>query len=367
MLYDYLVVGAGLYGSVFAQQMKKAGCSVLLIDKNSHVAGHVYDKNQNGVMLQVYGPHIFRTCNKLVWDYVSQFTKFNNYQHKVKAISGGKIYSLPYCMATFNQLWGCIRPDEAKAKIAEQIIPNNNPQNFEEMALSRVGRDIYKTFLYGYTKKQWQRDPKELPASIASRLPLRFTYNDNYFNDPHQGIPVDGYTAMIKRMIDGVDLGLNLDFFSIDDWHKLAHKLVFSGPIDKLFDYCYGDLEYLTLRFEHMTIDGDFQGTTVVNYTDESIPFTRVTEHKHFLNPDCPRSIVTHEFPDLWHRDKTPYYPVVDDKNRAKHLQYMQLVNKDIIIGGRLGNFQYYNMDQVIGCALQDTKHELEQNTSLDR
>lgn len=296
-MYDYLIVGAGLFGCVFAERVKNRGEKVLILEKRPHVAGNIYTYEKEKIQVHAYGPHLFHTNNKTIWEYVNKFAKFNNYQHKVKANYKSKIYSLPFNLTTYNQLWGVTTPQDAIEKINREKIPIENPSNLEEWALSKLGPEIYHTFIYGYTTKQWKKNPKELPSAIIKRLPLRFTYNDNYYNDTFQGVPYDGYTHMIENMIDGVDIKTNTDFFEIKDWKKIAKNLVYTGPIDRLFNYEYGQLEYLTLKFDHKVVDGDFQGCGQVNYTEEAVPHTRIVEHKHFCFKKNDKSIVTHEYP----------------------------------------------------------------------
>jgi len=362
-MYDYLVVGAGLFGSVFAREMTEAGKKVLIIDKRDHIGGNAHTKNEHGIQVHVYGPHIFHTNNQRIWDYVNRFAEFNHYQHKGRAFYKGKIYSLPFNMNTFYQLWGCISPEDAEEELKKQLLPVKNPQNLEEWALSKVGRDIYQKLIYGYTKKQWQRFPKELPASIIKRLPIRMIYDDNYFNDPFQGIPKKGYTHMIGNIIDGIDVKLNEDFFERKKhWKKIAKKLVYSGPIDQFFKCKYGWLNYRSLKFENEIVDGNFQGCSVVNYTDKDVPWTRIVEHQHFLFELHEKSIITREYSLEWKPGLTPYYPINDEKNMEHYAKYKALADKEthVIFGGRLGTFKYLDMDQVIGQALNAAKREIQ-------
>lgn len=365
-MYDYLIVGCGLYGAVFGRKMADAGHKVLLIDKRHHFGGNVFTESLEDIQVHKYGPHIFHTNSKRVWEFVNEFTNFNNYRHAPKATFQGKIYSLPFNMNTFNQLWGVTTPEEAKRKIESQRVKIAHPSNLEEWALSEVGPDIYQTLIYGYTKKQWQRDPKELPASIIARLPVRFTFDDNYFNDHYQGIPTNGYSQIIENIIEPLDVRLGEDFKDISDWRKLAKKLVYSGPIDEFFDYKYGQLEYRSLRFEDKIVDGNFQGVAQMNYTDINVPWTRIVEHKHFmLRPDLPKSIITYEYSEEWTGKNTPYYPINDNKNNALYAKYRREAKRevDVIFGGRLASFKYMDMDTTIGQALSMSGRELNHNT----
>ena len=360
--YDYLVVGAGLSGAVFAREAQRAGKQVLVIDKSTHVAGHCYTENVNGVNVHVYGPHIFHTSNKRIWGYVNQFADFNHFVNRPKVSSGDKLYSFPINLMTLHQLWGVKTPGEAQAKLAEVREPIENPKNLEEWILSQVGREIYDIFIKGYTTKQWGREPKALPASIIQRLPIRLTYDDNYYSDRYQGIPVGGYTQLVENMLQNVPVDLNTDFFDDqENFQHLAKKIIYTGPIYRYFDYSEGILEYRSLRFERFTHKGDFQGNAVVNFGESSIPYTRIVEHKHFEFNEQTFSVLTREYPDEWTLDKEPYYPINDSANneiynryRAKAANY-----KSIIFTGRLGNYKYYDMHHVIGAALRLAKEEL--------
>jgi UDP-galactopyranose mutase len=349
-MYDFLIVGAGLFGSVFARSVRESNAKVLVIDKRKSPGGNVLTSPIDNIQIHTYGPHIFHSDK--VWAYVNKFAEFNSYQHRAKANFDGKIYSLPFNLNTFYQLWGCITPEQARDEINRRKIPIENPSNLEQWALSQVGEEVYHKLIYGYTKKQWMREPRDLPASILKRIPIRFTFDENYFDDPFQGIPVQGYSRLIENIVDGVEIKLETDFRDIADWRKIAKKLVYSGPIDELCGYQLGELEYRALEFDTKVVDGDFQGTAIMNYTHESIPYTRITEHKHFLRQQHPRSVITYEYPVQWTRGKLPFYPVNDQKNNELYERYKALVPEDIIVGGRLGRYKYYNMDQVIASAL---------------
>ena len=353
MPYDYLIVGAGLFGSTFAHEVSRRGCKCLVIDRRNHVGGNCHTQTIEGIKTHLYGPHLFHTNSKAIWDFVNRFAEFNNYQHRVKAMSGGKLYSLPFNMNTFYELWGTTTPMEARAEISRQRVKIDRPTNLEEWALSQVGRDIYDKLIYGYTKKQWMREPRELPAFIIRRLPLRFTYNDNYHQACYMGVPAQGFTHMIENMLSGIDVKLEEDFAAIKDWRKIAHKLVYSGCIDQFFDYQFGALEYRTLDFDIQVVDGDFQGIAQMNYADESVPHTRIIEHKHFYGQQSDRSVITYEYPVEWAIGRHPYLPVNDDENNALYQQYRAEAEKlgDVLIGGRLGSFKYFNMDQAVAQA----------------
>ena len=363
--YDYLIVGAGLYGAVFAQEAFKAGRRCLVIDKRDHIGGNVCTENINGINVHKYGAHIFHTSNEQVWKYVTQFAKFNNYINAPVARCGDEIYNLPFNMNTFSKLWGVKTPQEAKDEIARQIesLHIGEPKNLEEQALSLVGTDVYEKLIKGYTEKQWGRPCSELPAFIIRRLPLRFTYDNNYFNDTWQGIPEGGYTRMVEAMLQDVDVQLGVDYETyIREHPDTFEKVVYTGPIDEYFGYRLGHLEYRSLRFETETLDTDnYQGNAVVNYTDRDIPYTRIIEHRHFETTDSPVTVITREYPAAWEDGMEPYYPVNDEKNSTLYAQYKELAEKEgnVIFGGRLGSYQYYNMDQVIAAALEDAGEEL--------
>lgn len=358
-MYDYLVVGSGLFGSVFAHELRKAGKTVLIFEKREHVGGNIYTKNEAGINVHVYGPHIFHTSSKPIWDYVNQFCKFNHFVNRPKANYKGKLYSLPINMNTFYQVAGCVTPADAKRYLDSQIQQCLDPKNFEQWAVSQIGRELFDILIHGYTKKQWKRDPKELPASIIRRLPIRLTYDDNYYNDPYQGIPIGGYTQIIDKLLDQVPVELGIDFETKKaDWRRYAKKLVYCGKIDSFYDYCFGELEYLTLEFKSEHLQGDYQGNAIVNYTEETVPFTRIIEHKHFEFGQQENTIITREYPVVWSKDKVPYYPINNDKNNEIYQRYKK-IDSDVIIGGRLGGFKYFDMDQTIAQALNLVKQEL--------
>ncbi|MBS5645845.1 MAG: UDP-galactopyranose mutase [Lachnospiraceae bacterium] len=361
--YDYLIVGAGLYGAVFASEMTKKGKRCLVIDKRDHIGGNVYTKDVDGIQVHQYGAHIFHTSDKQVWNYVNKLTEFNNYINSPVAVYKDELYNLPFNMNTFSRLWNLRTPKEVQAKIQEQIadLHITEPKNLEEQALSLVGKDVYEKLIKGYTEKQWGRDCKELPAFIIRRLPLRFTYDNNYFNDRYQGIPVGGYTQMVEKLLDNIDVMLETDFFTYRKEHpEMFKKVVYTGMIDEYFDYCYGHLEYRTVRFETERLEEEnHQGNAVVNYTEREVPYTRVIEHKHFA-PEEERehpkdfTIISREYSTEWKPGIEPYYPVNDEKNSALYEQYAELAKKekDVIFGGRLGQYKYYDMDKVIRAAL---------------
>lgn len=366
----YLIVGAGLFGSVFAHEMAKQGHEVKVIEKRDHIGGNIYTEEIEGIQVHRYGAHIFHTKMKDIWEYVNQFATFNNYINSPIANYRNEIYNLPFNMNTFNKLWDVITPDEAKEKIESQkksLHLSDNPENLEEQAISLVGPDVYNKLVKGYTEKQWGKSARELPPFIIRRLPVRFTYDNNYFNDPYQGIPIGGYTQIIEKLLDNdlIDLRLNTDFFDKkDEYLKSNYRILFTGMIDKFFDYKLGALEYRSLKFDTKIIDkSNFQGNAVVNYTDSNIPYTRIIEHKHFEfgNGNKNKTIITYEYPQKWNKNNEPYYPVSDKKNKALYSNYVKLARKDfpnIIFGGRLGQYRYYNMDQTIMAALQISRKE---------
>ena len=363
--YDYLIVGAGLYGAVFAHEAKKAGKRCLVIDKRGHIAGNIYTEPVEGINVHRYGAHIFHTNNKAVWQYVNQFAEFNRYTNSPVANYHGEIYNMPFNMNTFNKMWGVVTPAEARAKIEQQKAEAGitEPKNLEEQAISLVGTDIYEKLVKGYTGKQWGRPCTELPAFIIKRLPVRFTYDNNYFNALYQGIPNGGYTALVEKMLDGVEVRLNVDYLaekaSLD---KLAEKVVYTGPVDAYFGYQLGALQYRSVRFETEVLDTDnYQGNAVVNYTDAETPYTRIIEHKHFEFGTQPKTVISREYSAEWKKGDEPYYPVNDEKNGALYAAYKKLADAEpgVIFGGRLGEYKYYDMDKVIEVALSVAENEL--------
>lgn len=368
MRYDYLIVGAGLYGSVFANIAKEHGKRCLVIDKRDHIGGNAYCEEIEGINVHKYGAHIFHTKDKEVWDYVNKFAEFNNYINSPIARIGDELYNMPFNMNTFSKMWNVKTPAEAKVKIQSQIPSlGREPVNLEEQAISMVGTDIYEKLVKGYTEKQWGRECNELPASIIKRLPLRFTFDNNYFNDPYQGIPVGGYTRMIEKMLDGTDVILNCDFFEeYRDFKKTADKLIYTGMIDEYFDYKLGHLEYRSLRFESRIEETDnYQGVAVVNYTGNEIPYTRVIEHKHFEFGTQFKTVVTEEYPCMWKPGMDAYYPINDEKNNEMYRRYEMLAKgeKDVIFGGRLGCYKYYDMDKVTRESMDLSSKELYHNS----
>lgn len=363
--YDYLIVGSGLYGAVFAQQAMAKGKKVLVIDKRPNIAGNVYTEDIEKIHVHKYGAHIFHTNNKKVWNYITEFAEFNRFTNSPVANYKGELYSLPFNMYTFNKMWGVITPQEAADKIEQQKKEAGitEPKNLEEQAISLVGTDIYEKLIKGYTEKQWGRSCRELPSFIIRRLPLRFTYDNNYFNSRYQGIPVEGYTAIVEKMLSGADIRLNTDYFAHkEELSALAHKTVFTGMLDEYFGFCYGSLEYRSVRFEEERLECDnYQGNAVVNYTDREVPYTRIIEHKHFTFGTQPFTIISREYSSEWKPGIEPYYPINDAKNSALAAKYQELAAKAerVIFGGRLGNYKYYDMDQVIAAALDCADAEL--------
>lgn len=364
MHYDYLVVGAGLYGAVIARAAADAGKAVLVIDKRDHIAGNVYTEKQEGINVHKYGAHIFHTNSKKVWEYLNRFIEFNRFTNSPVANYKGELYSMPFNMYTFNKMWGVITPEEAAAKIEEQKAEiTGEPQNLEEQAISLVGRDIYEKLVKGYTEKQWGRDCKELPAFIIKRLPVRLTYDNNYFNALYQGIPIGGYTKMVANMLDGIEVKLGEDYLAKrEEWDSLADKVVYTGAIDAFYDFKLGNLEYRSVRFENETLDiPNFQGNAAVNYTDRETPWTRIIEHKWFEfgkdddGNDIPKTVISREYSSEWKPGDEPYYPVNDEKNSALYAEYKALADKEekIVFGGRLGEYKYYDMDAVVLAALE--------------
>ncbi len=374
--YDYLVVGAGLYGAVFAEQAKEAGKSVLVIDRRDHIAGNVYTEDIEKIHVHKYGAHIFHTNLRNVWDYVNRFAEFNRFTNSPVANYHGELYSLPFNMYTFNKMWGVVTPEEAASKIEEQrkAAGITEPKNLEEQAISLIGTDIYEKLVKGYTEKQWGRPCTELPAFIIKRLPVRLTFDNNYFNALFQGIPVGGYTKMVEHMLDGIEVKLGEDYLKDKDaWDRMADRVIYTGPIDAYFGYRLGYLEYRSVRFETELLDKpNFQGNAAVNYTDRETPWTRIIEHKWFEfgkddeGNDIPKTVISREYSSEWKPGDEPYYPVNDEKNGALYEQYRVLAEKEpkVIFGGRLGSYKYYDMDQVINAALQMSAKELGKETA---
>lgn len=375
--YDYLIVGSGLFGAVFAHQAHEAGKRCLVIDRRPHLGGNVYCDQIEGINVQRYGAHIFHTSNRQVWDFVNSIVEFNRYTNCPVARYGDELYNLPFNMNTFNKIWGVVTPAEAQAKIEEQKAQAlarmkaegaTEPRNLEEQALLLVGRDIYDRLIKGYTEKQWGRDCRELPASIIRRLPVRLVYDNNYFNDSYQGIPIGGYNKLINGLLDGVETRMGVDFATMKDgWQELADKLVYTGAIDEYFNYCYGNLQYRTVSFETEVLDThNYQGNAVINYTERSVPYTRVIEHKHFeMFGDevytIPKTVISREYSTEWKPGMEPYYPVNDERNMSLYQRYKERADKEpnVIFGGRLAEYKYYDMDKVIECALAIAKEEI--------
>lgn len=356
MIYDYLIVGCGLYGATFAHKAKENKKKCLIIDSREHIGGNCYTENKEGINIHKYGPHIFHTNNDEIWNYINKFTKFNNYINRPKVNFKNKLFSFPINLFTLYQLWGVNTPESAKNKL-EQVKANiKDPKNLEEWILSQVGEEIYHTFIYGYTKKQWGREPRELPSFIIKRLPIRLNFDDNYFFDKYQGIPISGYTKMIENMLESTEVVLNENYFNKRDyWNSKAKQVIYTGKIDEFYNYKYGELEYRSLRFETTRINSkDFQGNAIINYTDEKIPFTRIIEHKHFEFGHQDYTYITKEYPEEFNIDKIPYYPINDEKNNNKYKMYLKLNqnNSSIFFGGRLAEYKYYDMHQIIGSAL---------------
>jgi UDP-galactopyranose mutase len=364
-MYDYLIVGAGLFGAVFAREMTDKGKKCLVIDRRSHIGGNCYTERIEGINVHKYGAHIFHTSDKEIWEYVNRFAEFNNYVNSPVAIFEDELYNLPFNMNTFSKMWGIKTPAEAKKIISEQIKNLNisEPKNLEEQALSLVGTDVYEKLVKGYTQKQWGRNCSELPAFIIKRLPLRFTYDNNYFTDRFQGIPVGGYTGIFEKLLDGIEVRLDVDFHEFQN-KNIAKKIVYTGCIDEFFEYCFGELEYRSVRFENEILDTDnYQGNAVINYTAADVPFTRIIEHKHFEFGTQPKTVISREYSAEWRKEIEPYYPINDEKNSALYEKYSELAKKrpDVIFGGRLGQYKYYDMDKVIRAALDAVKNELKE------
>jgi UDP-galactopyranose mutase len=359
MVFDYLIVGSGFFGSICANELNKQGYKVCVIDSRNHIGGNCHTENRDGINIHTYGPHVFHTSNEEVWNWINQYVKFNNFTLRPVANYKGELYSLPFNMWTFNKLWNVTSPDEAKLKIEEQSNGIDEPQNLEEQAIKLVGRDVYEKLIKGYTTKQWKKDPKDLPKEIIKRLPVRFTYDNNYFNDKYQGIPIGGYTQIFEKLLDGIEVKLGVDYFK-DELPK-HNKVIYTGPIDRFFNYKFGELEYKTTRFEHVHIDKDnYQGCPFMTFTDIETKYTRLIEHKHFEGVETPTTWISYEYPHTYKANETePYYPVNDNKNNNIYQKYKseadQLKHK-ILFGGRLAEYKYYDMHQVIESALNFIK-----------
>ena len=365
--YDYLIAGAGLFGAVFAQEAKKAGKKCLVIDKREHIAGNIYTREVEGIQVHEYGAHIFHTSNREVWEYVNKFAEFNRYTNAPVANYKGEIYNMPFNMNTFHKLWGVVTPQEAKAKIEEQkkACAVEHPKNLEEQAVNLVGTDVYTRLVKGYTEKQWGRRATELPAFIIRRLPVRFTYDNNYFDDNYQGIPMGGYTGMIEGMLEGTEVRLQENVLEKREYYQsLAETVIYTGMIDEYFDYCFGELEYRSLRFETEILEEEnYQGNAVVNYTEYEIPYTRIIEHKHFEYGTQPKTVITREYPQSWQKGDEPYYPMSDEKNIKLYEKYQELARREgnVIFGGRLGQYKYFDMDDTVEAALQCAREHINQ------
>lgn len=365
MIYDYLVVGAGLYGATFAREMLDSGKKVLIIDKRNHSAGNCYTEQKHGIHVHKFGPHQAKAKSKKAWDFFNRFAEFNHYRAHIKASYDNKLYSMPPNMNLFNQLWGVVTPSEAEKILEETRIPCRNPQNLRDFVLDAVGTEVYEKFYYGYSKKQWGKCPSLIPVTVGKRLPIRLVYNDRYFDCEYEGIPIGGYTKMIENMFDGADLELNVDYTeNRQDLNKRAKKVLYTGKIDEFFDYCYGDLEYRSLRFEEQVLKGDYQGNSIINYTKEDVPYTRIVEHKHFEFKKTDVTIITKEFPANCSRKDVPYYPVKDAENLGLFKKYKEKTRDlpNMLFGGRLADFSYYDMDMTVLAAMTIAKRELNGN-----
>jgi len=360
-MYDFLIVGCGLFGATFAQQAKQKGKKCLIIDSRNHIGGNIYTENKDGINIHTYGPHIFHTNNDEIWNYINRFTKFNHFVNRPKVNYKCKLYSFPINLFTLYQLWGVKTPEEAKLKLESVRIKIEEPKNLEEWILSQVGEELYYTFIHGYTKKQWNKNPKDLPSFIIKRLPIRLNFDDNYFFDKYQGIPIGGYTKIIENMTEGIEVILNENYFNRRDyWNAKAYKIIFTGKIDEFYNYKYGELEYRSLEFKTERHEiKDYQGNAIINYTDENILYTRILEHKHFEFGDQNYTYITKEYPNNWDRNKIPYYPINNDINNNLYKKYRQMSEKEnnILFGGRLAEYKYYDMHQIIGSALQKSKN----------
>ena len=364
--YDYLIVGSGLFGAIFAYEANKRGKKCLVIEKRNHLGGNIYCENIEGINVHKYGAHIFHTSNKEVWDYVNQFAEFNNYINSPVANYKGELYNLPFNMNTFYQLWKVKTPSEAKAKIEEQLKEAciDEPKNLEEQAIKLIGRDVYEKLVKGYTEKQWGKKATDLPAFIIKRLPVRFTFDNNYFNDKYQGIPIGGYNVIIEKLLENIEVKVGTDFFdNRKHYEKIADKIVFTGMIDEFYDYKFGELEYRSLRFEDEILDEiNHQGNAVINYTEYEVPYTRIIEHKHFEYGNQSKTVITKEYPATWEKGKEPYYPINNESNNTTYLKYKSLADceKNVIFGGRLAQYKYYDMHNVIEQALECVKKEFD-------
>jgi UDP-galactopyranose mutase len=357
--YDYVIIGSGFFGSICARELTDKGYKCLVIEKRKHIGGNCYTEKVENINVHKYGAHIFHTSNKEVWEYVNRFVEFNSYRHHVVANYKNEMYSLPFNMFTFNKLWNINTPKEAKDIIEQQRF-KGDPTNLEEQALSLVGEDVYKKLIKGYTEKQWMKSCKELPSFIIKRLPVRFIYDNNYFFDPYQGIPKNGYTELFEKLLEGIEIKLDTDYFNDrEHFDSLAKTIIYTGPIDKYYNYCFGELEYRPLKFEHTILNQEnYQGHSVINYTEKEVPYTRIIEHKHFNNDTSDKTIITKEYPIEWSKDEEPYYPINDIENNKKYLQYKDLIKQEsnTIFGGRLAEYKYYDMHQVIESALKFVK-----------
>lgn len=368
-MYDYLIVGSGFFGSICAYELKRAGYRCLVLEKRNHIGGNCYTSNRDGIHLHEYGPHIFHTSDVEIWDWINQFVSFNDFTLRPVANYKNEIYSLPFNMWTFSKLWNVTHPIEAKRIIEEQSKHITSPKNLEEQAIKLVGTDVYEKLIKGYTAKQWRKNPKELPASIIKRLPVRFTYDNNYFNDRYQGIPKGGYTQIFEKLLDGIEVKFGVDYLKDkSEWNNIATKVIYTGAIDAFYEYKFGELEYKTTTFNHMCLNTEnYQGTAMMNYTDIDVPYTRCIEHKHFEYTNTNKSWITYEYPAEYKaRETEPYYPVNDLENNGKYEMYKSLVNteKNIIFGGRLAEYKYYDMHQVIKSALDFVKKEINDNAN---
>jgi UDP-galactopyranose mutase len=356
-MFDFLIVGSGFFGSICARELTDLGYNCLVIDKRNHIGGNCYTENKDGINIHSYGPHIFHTSNQKIWDWINKYATFNSFTLTPVANYKGEIYSLPFNMWTFSKLYNVVYPYEAKKIIETESSEIQTPTNLEEQAIKLVGKTVYEKLIKGYTKKQWRKDPKDLPSEIVKRLPVRFTYDNNYFNDKYQGIPIGGYTQIFEKLLESIDVRLGVDYFDDKEyWNSISKKIIYTGPIDRYFNYCFGELEYKTTEFKHFRFDIDnFQGTSVMNYTDENIPYTRIIEHKHFDSVENNVTWVTEEYPTEYIPSKTePYYPVNDKINNDKYSKYKLLADNDskVVFGGRLGEYKYYDMHLVIESAL---------------